>query len=154
MKKNKGPEEISPEEKKKMETKELPPFPERKKGDSPPIQEPEEKEDYGPGADEALPDDIVNEICKDLVNMGGQMWHIVDPVIPELEPTETKMLYKPLARMAQKYKVGKYLKDEILFIGGIIFVVSKRLRIKKNADHDRGEKGEGKDKPSEETHPI
>jgi len=153
MKKNKGPEEISPEEKKKMETKELPGFPERKKGESEPSQEPEEKEDYGPGPDEALPDDVVIEICKDLANMAGQMWHILDPVVPELEPAETKMLYKPMARMAQKYKVGKYLKDEVLFIGGLIFVVSKRLRIKKNADHDRGEKGEGKDKPSEETHP-
>jgi len=153
MKKNERPEEISPEEKKKMETKELPSFPERKKGESEPSRDQEEKEEYGPGADEALPDDVVIEICKDLANMAGQMWHILDPVVPELEPAETKMLYKPMARMAQKYKVGKYLKDEVLFIGGLIFVVSKRLRIKKNADHDRGKKGEGKDKLSEETHP-
>lgn len=154
MKKNKGPEEISLEEKKKMETKELPPFPGRKKGEEEPSQEPEKKEDFGPGTDEALPDDIVNEVCKDLVAMAGQMWHILDPVIPELEPAETKMLYKPMARLALKYKAGKYLKDEVLFIGGLIFVVGKRLTIKKDADHDRGKKGKGEDKPSEETHSI
>lgn len=86
--------------------------------------------------------------------MAGQMWHILDPVIPELEPAETKMLYKPMARLALKYKAGKYLKDEVLFIGGLIFVVGKRLTIKKDADHDRGKKGKGEDKPSEETHSI
>lgn len=154
MKKNKKPEEISPQEKAKMEGKELPEFPERKKGADQPTPNQEEKEEFGPGPDEALSDDVVIEICKDLANMAGQMWHILDPVVPELEPAETKMLYKPMARMAQKYKLGKYLKDEVLFIGGIIFIVSKRLRIKKNADHDSRETGEGKDQPGKEDHPV
>lgn len=154
MGKNKRPEEISQEEKIKMQTKELPEFPERKKGGDQPTPNQEEKEEYGPGPDEDLPDEFVTEFCKDLAMMAGQIWHGLDPVIPELEPFEAKIVYKPMARLARKYRAGKYLKDEILLTGGIIFIVMKRLRIKKNADHDRGEKGKGKDKSGQEDHPV
>ena len=154
MKKDKAPEEISPEEKEKMETKELPGFPERKKGEDRTIPDQKEKEDFGPGPDEALPDEFVTEFCKDLAETAGQIWHGLDPEIRELEPFETKIVYKPMVRLAQKYRAGKYLKDEILLVGGIIYIVGKRLKEKKDAHHDRGEKGEGKDEPRQEDHPV
>ena len=154
MGKNPKPEEISPEEKAKMEEKKLPQFRERKKGEDQETPNQKEKEDFGPGTDKELPTEYVLEVCKELAEMGGKIWHSLDPVIPELEPSEAEILYKPMARMAQKYRAGKYLKDEILLLGGIIFIVGKRLRIKKNADHDRGEKGKGKDQPGEKDHPV
>ena len=154
MKKDKAPEEISPEEKAKIEGKELPGFPDRKKGADQETPNHEEKKEFGPGPDEALPDEVVTEFCKDLAETAGQIWHGLDPEIRELEPFETKIVYKPMVRLAQKYRAGKYLKDEILLIGGIIYIVAKRLKEKKDAHHDSGKKGQGKDEPGQEDHPV
>ncbi|GAH95912.1 unnamed protein product, partial [marine sediment metagenome] len=53
------PEEISPEEKAKMDGKELPQFRERKKGEDQETPNREEKEDFGPGSDKELPTEYV-----------------------------------------------------------------------------------------------
>lgn len=92
-------------------------------------------------------DDIVlEEVCRDLVAIPFEIWHALKPDIPELTALEKTHISKPLARVAQKYDVQKYMKDEILLFTFLGFSVFRRARMTKKDDtNNSGKKGERKD---------
>lgn len=116
----------------------LPPFPERNGGmmsDSL----------SGTGEDE-VDDGILEEICSDLIAVPFEIWHLLKPEIPELTINEKKLISKPLARVAQKYDVQKYAKDEILLFGFLGVSILRRTRMtKKNDTNDSRKERERKD---------
>ena len=140
-KSKKAKKELKKEPKQKLATDkkdQLPPFPEKNGGmESDPLS--------GTGENEA--DDIVlEEVCRDLVAIPFEIWHALKPDIPELTALEKTHISKPLARVAQKYDVQKYMKDEILLFTFLGFSVFRRARMTKKDDtNNSGKKGERKD---------
>ena len=92
-------------------------------------------------------DENIIEICKDLLGMGFEVWHRANPKVPPLSDSAKRHISQPMARMAAKYDVGRYFKDEFLFCGFLGFEIYKRIGIKKDDKNDNQEKGQGQDKP-------
>jgi len=99
------------------------------------------------GSNEVETDDVVlEEICSDLIAVPFEIWHLLKPVVPELTSKERTLIGKPLARVAQKYDVQKYMKDEILLVGFLGFSIIRRVKIgKKHDTNDNREKGPRQD---------
>ncbi|MBA7497094.1 hypothetical protein ES702_07703 [subsurface metagenome] len=129
--------EISPLDKndeKKPPFKELLPPPEEKESSASPGGEEEE-----PGKLEA-PE--LEEICGNLwvllYQLGGVLKKGFEPITNDVK----KLLSPPTARMAVKYEVQDYMKDEFFILGVLGIDISKRLMVKKkkNDDSDSGKK--------------
>ena len=135
------PKAKSPKDPKAKSPKEdLPKFPDK------------EEKDFGPGIEEPegeLEQPELEEICRDLVSVPFEIWNILRPEIDPLSDTEKRMIAKPLARVAQKYDVQKYMKDEILLAGLLGYSIIKRTRIKKIDTNDNRKERKGKDNSSE-----
>lgn len=148
------PEKITEEQKEELNKKDLPEFREREARESqkeiPP--EKEKEEESGPGPED---DDVFDfeEICRDLSDMPFQIWCILNPNVPPLADKEKDLIAKYVLRTAKKYKIKKYMRDELLLLAVVGYSVMKRIGIKKNVDDDSGEKGEGQDEPGQKTHP-
>jgi len=154
-KKNKReePEKITEEQKEELNKKDLPEFREREPRESqkiPPEKEKEEESGPGPEDDEIFD---FEEICRDLSDMPFQIWCILNPNVPPLADKEKDLIAKYVLRTAKKYKIKKYMRDELLLLAVVGYSVMKRIGIKKNADNDRGEEREGQDEPGQEDHP-
>jgi len=141
--------EVKPEEKEIEEEKEttkegLPdlPGPEKKSE-----EEDSGKESYRPGSE--ISGVELEEVCRDLVAIPFEIWHALKPKIEPLSETEKKRIAVPLARLAVKYDIERFAKDEILLFAFLAYSISKRVDIKKHAKNHRREKGKGKDHPSE-----
>lgn len=152
MVKNKSPEKITEEQKEEINKKDLPEFREREAKEQQEISpEEEKKEDSGNGDDDEIFD--FEEICRDLSDMPFQIWCILNPNVPPLADKEKDLIAKYVLRTAKKYKIKKYMRDELLLLAVVGYSVMKRIGIKKNVDDDSGEKGEGQDEPGQKTHP-
>ncbi|MBA7496242.1 hypothetical protein ES702_06841 [subsurface metagenome] len=111
-------------EQKKKEEK-LPPFPA------------EETKDSIPGISKDEPEEIVlEEICRDIIAIPFEIWHLLRPGVEPLSEKEKDLISKPLSRVAQKYDVSRYMKDEFLLIAFLGFSVTRRLKIKKKIKKD------------------
>lgn len=149
------PEKITEEQKEELNKKDLPEFREReakKSQQEPEPESPEKEEESGPGSDD---DDVFDfeEICRDLSDMPFQIWCILNPNVPPLAEKEKDLIAKYVLRTAKKYKIKKYMRDELLLLAVVGYSVMKRIGIKKNVDDDSGEEGERQDEPGQEDHP-
>jgi len=80
--------------------------------------------------------------------MGFEIWGKINPKVPPLSDSAKKHISQPMARMAVRWDVGRYFKDEFLFCGYLGFEIYKRIRIPKDDDQkDNRKKGQGKDEP-------
>ena len=142
-------EKPTPEQLKKVKKKpsleKKPPFP------FPPEEEKalttSSKESSPPGSEEEETDSqYLEEICGNLWYVLYQLGGILRKGFEPLTNNVRKLLEPPSARMAVKYHVETYMKDEFLLLGILGIDISKRLMVKKKDDKDDNrEKGKGKD---------
>lgn len=93
-------------------------------------------------------DENIIEVCKDIISIPFEIWSKINPKVEPLSDSEKKHISQPLARIAVKYDVAKYMKDEFLLMTFLGFAIYKRARIKKDDKDDNREKGTGKDEPA------
>jgi len=147
------PEKITEEQKEELEKKNLPPFRERESKKSPEIPDQKEKKaDSLDGDDETTEPDLI-EICRDFADIPFQIWSIRNPNVPPLDEKEKDLISKHLLKLAVKYKVKKFMKDELILIAAVGYSVMKRARIKKDVDDNSRQEREGKDEPGQADHP-
>lgn len=143
--KNKG-EKPTPEQLKKVKKS---PKPEKKEKWRYPI-EPEEKEDFSTGSPiqgtkteekEAEEEDslYLEEICGNLWAVLYQLGGILKKGFEPLTEDTKNLLAPPSARIALKYHVETYMKDEFLLLGILGIDISRRLIVKKKEDKDSEE---------------
>lgn len=112
------------------------------------------KESSLPGSeDEALVDENIQEICKDIIGIPFDIWHQLNPKVNPLSELEKKHISQPLARIAIKYNVAEYMKDELVLCAFLGFAIYKRAKVKKDDVDHSGKKEKGKDDLSKESHP-
>ena len=92
-------------------------------------------------------DENIIEICKDIIAVPFEVWNKINPKVDPLSESEKKHISQPLARIAVKYDVAKYMKDEFLLVTFLGFAIYKRARIKKDDKDDNRQKRKGKDEP-------
>ena len=90
----------------------------------------------------------LEEICGNLwvvlYQLGGLLRKGFEPLTNDVK----KLLSPPTARIALKYQIQDYMKDEFLLLGILGIDISKRLMVKKKDDkNDYREKRQGKDHP-------
>ena len=73
------------------------------------------------------------QLSYDLVEMGGKIWHLVNPKVREFEKPEIKNIAEPLAAVIVKHDLTKYMKylgytQEILLVYNTVTVVNVRLK--------------------------
>ena len=114
--------------------------------------EPEEKkaeelsESPGGKNEEKISSLELEKICGDLWVILYQLGGILKKGFEPLTDDVKKLISPPSARMAVKYHVQDYMKDEFLLLGILGIDISKRLMVKKKDDkNDNREKGKGKD---------
>lgn len=134
--------------KKSPTPEEKPPFPfEPEKEET--TKEESSTEPSPPGSEEEEADSqYLEEICGNLWFVLYQLGGILKKGFEPLTDDVRKLLEPPSARMAVKYHVETFLKDEFLLLGILGIDISKRLMVKKKDDKDDNrEKGKGKDDP-------
>ena len=95
-----------------------------------------------PGISEDEPEEVVlEEICRDIIAIPFEIWHLLRPGVEPLSEKEKDLIAKPLSRVAQKYDVGRYMKDEFLLIAFLGFSVIRRTRVKKDDSDDNRKEG-------------
>ena len=121
---------------------------------------PVEKEDFstGPLTEEPEQGKInsfeLEEICGNLWVVLYQLGGVLKKGFEPLTDNEKNLLSLPSARIAVKYHVQDYMKDEFLLLGILGISISKRLIVKKKDDKDNNrEKGEGKDYANSKSDP-
>ena len=88
----------------------------------------------------------LEEICKILAATTVAIWTIFDKEIEGLDEKEKDMVAPPMARCAIKYKVQRWMTDELSLALAVGTIVSKRILGKKKNDKDIDRKaGKGKD---------
>ena len=127
------------------EKKEKWPFPIEKK----------EKEDITTGSlteeevcdeEEIFTQESLEEICKVLAATTVAIWTVFDKEIEGLDEKEKDMVAPPMARCALKYKVQKWMNDELALALAVATIVSKRIIAKKKHDKDDNRQtGKGQD---------
>jgi len=102
-----------------------------------------------PGEEKTEPiieeDENIIETCKDFMGVIFEIWNGADPEIPPLTEKEKKNIAKPLARIVVKHDLGRFMKEEFVFVFYFGSAVYGRLRIKKKNVGDRRKKKKGKD---------
>ncbi len=82
-------------------------------------------------------DHVSEEFAGDIYKIPFQVWHGFDPDTPEEpDPRQVQAVAAPLARVMEKYGLGKIAKDEILvgfYISQTVFVYIKASREAKKA---------------------
>lgn len=73
------------------------------------------------------------QLSYDLVEMGGKIWHLVNPRVREFEKAEIKNIAEPLTAVIVKHDLTKYMKylgytQEILLVYNTISVVNVRIK--------------------------
>ena len=73
------------------------------------------------------------QLSYDLVEMGGKIWHLVNPKVREFEKPEIRNIAEPLAAVIVKHDLTKYMKylgytQEILLVYNTISVVNVRMK--------------------------
>jgi len=110
------------------------------------------QESFPPGTEEEeilLDQQDILEICKELPDIGFQVWKRFDPEIELLTDPEKGRIAKPLARIVYRKSLDKWVRDEFYLIFLLGLSISKRIKIKKkNVKDNSGEKGPGKDDTS------
>lgn len=114
--------------KKKPPSEKKPPFPfapeeEPSSTGSLTAEKVEEKE----GVDSFELEEICGNLWVCLYQLGGMLKKGFEPLTEDVK----NLLAPPSARMALKYKVQEYMKDEVLLLGILGIDISKRLLIKK-----------------------
>lgn len=98
-------------------------------------------------------DENIIEICKDIIAVPFEVWNKINPKVDPLSESEKKHISQPLARIAVKYDVAKYMKDEFLLVTFLGFAIYKRARIKKDDKDDHRKEGQRKDEPDTRINP-
>lgn len=94
----------------------------------------------------------LEEVCGNLWVVLYQLGGILKKGFEPLTENEKK-LYSPVsARLAVKYHVQDYMKDEFLLLGLFGISISKRLIVKKNDNNNSGEKKNRENNTSEKSH--
>jgi len=142
----KNPQEKTVKNPEKLEKKtDLPEFPEEKESPS------EKPEDSIPGISDEDHEEYITEVCKDLICIPFEIWHVLNPKVNPLSDLEKKHISKPLAKVAMKYHVDRLMKEEIMLFTFLGFAILQRARIKKDDINDSGKKGKRKDDTSEKS---
>lgn len=144
----KKPKKPPVKEKEKEEKEELPPFPIPEEEEKSPIPSPE---DSIPGISNEDHEEYITEVCRDLICIPFEIWHVLNPKVNPLSELEKKHISKPLAKVAIKYEVDRLMKEEIMLFTFLGFAILQRARIKKDDTDDSREKGKGKDNLSEKS---
>jgi hypothetical protein len=115
------------------------------------MEKPETKnaEPGGPGISEGSPDLVLIDICRDIISIPFEVWAILKPAVKPLSETEKDLIAKPLSRIAVKYDLAKFMKDEILLFGFLGYSVLKRIKVSDHAGDNSRKEGKGKDNLSE-----
>ena len=98
-------------------------------------------------------DENIIEVCKDIIGIPFEVWNKINPKVDPLSESEKKHISQPLARIAVKYDVAKYMKDEFLLVTFLGFAIYKRARIKKDDKNDHRKEGQRKDEPDARINP-
>jgi len=89
-------------------------------------------------------DESSEDILVEIVSAPFEIIHLRCPSVSPLSEEEKEVLKKPLARIVNKYQVGKYIKDEIwlaIIFGGIAvkrikeYQDFKKLNVKNTNDN-------------------
>lgn len=122
------------------------PFPIEKEEKTP---EESSTKSFPPGSEEGKLDSLeLEEICGNLWVVLYQLGGILKKGFEPLTDDTKNLLSPPTARMAIRYHVQDYMKDEFLILGILGIDISKRLMVKKKDDKDDNrKKGQGKDDP-------
>lgn len=142
-------------EKKTAEKRPLPELPltENEKKAQDPSSTKSSQESSRPGIEEEeeilLDQQDILQICKEVPDLGFQIWKRFDPEIELLSEGVKNRIAQPLARIVYRKNFDKWVKDEFYLVFLLGLEVSKRIKIKKkNVKDNSGEKGTGKDHPS------
>jgi len=102
-----------------------------------------------PGSEEeeiSLDQQDILEICKEIPDLGFQIWKRFDSGIELLSEGAKTRIAKPLARIVYRKNFDKWVKDEFYLVFLLGLEISKRIKIKKkDATDNSREKGPGKD---------
>jgi len=96
--------------------------------------------------EEIFTQESLEEICKVLAATTVAIWTVFDKEIEGLDEKEKDMVAPPMARCALKYKVQKWMNDELALALAVATIVSKRIIAKKKHDKDDNRQtGKGQD---------
>jgi len=99
----------------------------------------------GEAEPEVLTEFEIEEVCGDVIAIPFELWGIFKKGVEPLSEKEKKGLGKPFARLAIKYHVQDYMKDEFYFLFILGVAISKRVKVKKDVSNHSGEKRKGED---------
>lgn len=95
----------------------------------------------------------LEEVCGNLWVVLYQLGGILKKGFEPLTDNEKKLYAPVTSRLAVKYHVADYMKDEFLLAGFLGISISKRLIVRKrDDDNNSGKKKNRKDHASEESH--
>ena len=100
-----------------------------------------------PLGSEQEPDANIIEVCADVIAIPFAIWHELNHKVQPLSEKEKKDISQPLAKVAAKYDLGKYMKEELVLCFYLGSAVYGRAKVKKDDKDDYRKKGSGKDEP-------
>lgn len=129
-----GSERVEKLEQRKEAREKLPPFPEPKPGEDISTGSPMEEAEEKVGDYEVVD---LEETCGNLWVVLYQLGGILKKGFEPLTPDVKNLLAPPTARLAKKYHVETYMKDELMLAGILGIDLSKRLLKKPKAEVER-----------------
>ena len=86
---------------------------------------------------QASPEAVSEELAGDLIALPFDAWHLFNEAAEPLSEVEKARLAGPFARIMEKYGMGKFAKDEVLFGFYLTAVVYGRVKACRDAKRDR-----------------